>query len=352
MIENLKEHDLDGMLERVEALPDQLLEANTLCANIELSEKLLGKEFTSIGLCGMGGSAISGDIVSAYLSRELKVPFAVIRNYDLPAWVGKGTLLFIVSYSGNTEESVSCLNEGIKRNVGIFGISSGGQVMSICNEHGLNHVGIPAGWPPRSAVGYLVTPIMKVLEILGYAVTKASEMVGTTVPLLIKLRDSYLKETDKDEGNELSRIAGLLKNHMLMIYAPPELEPAAKRWMCQMNENGKVLAHWGIIPEMNHNELVGWGGDELANRYAAVFLTHENIEQRIERRIELTCEIIRGRQIPAFILNVPGKNAGEALMAALYLGDICSLYLAGARGMDPSPVKMIDHLKKCLAETD
>ena len=352
MLDKLKENDPQGMLERVKMLPEQLMEAITLCENIEISEKLANRQFTSIGLCGMGGSAISGDIVSAYLSRELKIPFTVIRNYHLPAWVGQDTLLFIVSYSGNTEESVSCLTEGIRRNAGIFGISSGGEVTEICSDHQLDLATIPSGWPPRSAVGYLITPILKALELLGHSSKRTGEMADTIVPLLIELRDTYLKENDLEEGNELSGIAKLLEDHMLMTYAPPELEPVAKRWMCQVNENSKVLAHWGLIPEMNHNELVGWGDDGLLNRYVAVFLTHMNIEERIQRRIELTCEIIKGRKIPAFILHLPGKDAGESLISGLYLGDILSLYIAGLRGMDPSPVKMIDRLKKCLAETE
>ena len=133
-----------------------------------------------------------------------------------------------------------------------------------------------------------------------------------------------------------------------MMYAPPELATAARRWMCQVNENSKVLAHWGEIPEMNHNELVGWGDDALSNGFLAVFLVHKNIDPRIKKRIEITSGLIEKRGVPAVVLKVSGETVGVALIAALYMGDILSLKLAGVRKIDPTPVKMIDHLKGCL----
>jgi len=299
----------------------------------------------------MGGLAISGDVVSAYLSRDITVPFCTVRNYHLPGWVDERTLLFTVSYSGNTEETLSCLEEGIRRGAGIIGISSGGKVPEICRENDLDHVRIPPGWPPRTAVGYLMTPVLRSLELLGLSGPTTGAITEEIAPLLETLRDSFLSESN-DEKNELTDIAGHLEKRMLMVYAPPELGTAARRLMCQVNENSKVLAHWGEIPEMNHNELVGWGGDALHNDYLAVFLVHKNIEPKIMKRIEITSGLIENRGVPTVIMDVPGESAGAALMAAIYVGDILSLKLAGIRKIDPTPVKMIDHLKGCLADTD
>ena len=348
MLEQLKNNDPNGMLERVRALPDQIREAMDICKEMRLSKKLMERKFGNIVLCGMGGSAITGDIVASLLSSVLPIPFSVIRNYHLPAYVGKDTLLILVSYSGNTEETISCMREGINRNAGIFGISSGGTVMDICNENKLDHQMIPKGWPPRTAVGYLVVPVLKVLEILGLSLKEADVMAHEFIPLLEDIRNLYLSGSDK----KINDLALELQERLLMVYSPPELAPTARRWMCQINENSKMLAHWGTIPEMNHNELVGWCDDPLFNNYYLVFLSHENIEPRIAKRIELSRELIRERNIPSTLLELPGENAAQALMAGLYMGDILSLYLAGARGMDPSPVRAIDKLKNALAKSE
>jgi len=346
MLEQLKENDPDGMMERVKALPEQIREATEICAEMKLSKKLMEGDFGNVVLCGMGGSAITGDIVASLLSTELPVPFSVVRNYHLPAYVGENTLLILVSYSGNTEETISCMREGIARKAGIFGISSGGTLKDICHANKLDHQLIPKGWPPRTAVGYLVIPVLKVLEILGLARTPANEMADELIPLLENIWNSYLSGSLM----QINEIASELQKRFLMVYSPPELAPAARRWMCQVNENSKTLAHWGTIPEMNHNELVGWCDDPLFNNYYLVFLSHKNIEPRIAKRIDLSRELIRTRNVPSMVLALPGENISQALMAGIYIGDILSLRLAGSRGMDPSPVKAIDKLKNALAK--
>lgn len=351
MVERTVDHDPENMRKRIEALPDQFREAAVLCETMKLSEKIMKRSFANAVLCGMGGSAISGDVVSAYLTRDISVPFFTVRNYHLPGWVNERTLLYPVSYSGNTEETLSCLEEGIRKGAGIIGISSGGKVLEICRENDLDHIRIPPGWPPRTAVGYLVTPVLRSLELLGLSGPTTGAIKEEIVPLLEDLRDSFLSESG-GEKNELAIIAGNLEKCTLMIYAPPELGTAARRWMCQVNENSKVLAHWGEIPEMNHNELVGWGDDALFNDFLAVFLVHKNINPRIKKRIEITSGLIEKRGVPAVVLKVPGETAGEALIAALYMGDILSLKLAGVREIDPTPVKMIDHLKGRLADSE
>lgn len=348
MPEQLKKYDPDGMLERVMSLPVQIREAIEICAEMRLSKKLIERKFENVVLCGMGGSAITGDIVASLLSPELPVPFSVLRNYHLPAYVGKDTLLILVSYSGNTEETISCMREGITRNAGIYGISSGGTVMDICTENKLDHQMIPKGWPPRTAVGYLVIPVLKVLELLRISRTSANVMADEFIPVLENIGKSYLSDTE----NTIKNIADELQERLLMVYSPPELAPAARRWMCQVNENSKMLAHWGSIPEMNHNELVGWGDDPLFNNYYLVFLSHDNIEPRIAKRMELSRELISARNVPSTVLSLPGENTAQALMAGLYTGDIVSLYLASARRMNPSPVKVIDKLKNALARSE
>ncbi len=348
MLGDLKKNDPDDMLDRVMALPDQIGEALDICAEMSLSKNLTGRKFENIVLCGMGGSAITGDIVSSLLSSELQVPFSVVRNYHLPDYIGENTLLILVSYSGNTEETISCMMEGINRKAGIFGISSGGKVMDICQENQLDHQIIPKGWPPRTAVGYLVIPVLRVLEILGLSRTPADAMAYDIITLLESIRNSYLSGSE----TVLNKIVGELEDKLLMVYSPPELAPAARRWMCQVNENSKKLAHWGTIPEMNHNELVGWCDDPLFNNYFLVFLSHDNIEPRIAKRIDLSSKLIQSRNIPSMILELPGDNTVQSLMAGLYIGDIISLYLAGQRGMDPSPVSAIDKLKNELAKLE
>ncbi len=351
MTDAINEYDASGMLEKVKALPDQLEEAMDLTRDISVSDGLSGRHFHSIALCGMGGSAISGDIVAALLSEDLSEPMNVVRDYSLPKCVGESTLLFLVSYSGNTEETISCLLEGMRRKAGIFCISSGGRLRDICRENELDYVSIPPGWPPRTAVGHLVVPILDVLHRMGLSALDPKEFVPGMVCLLREVRGKYLDATEPADA-ALKQIAGKAADSMLMVYAPPELGAAARRWMCQVNENGKALAHWGCIPEMNHNELVGWGDDSLSNDYLAVFLTHDGMDRRVYRRISLSMDMIGNRGVPTVEVRVPGADRRNALFAALYMGDILSVFLAGARRIDPTPVMVIDHLKNALADPD
>lgn len=349
MLKSSSFHDIEDMKSRVKALPRQMEESVGICASFTPSPGLLNKKFTSIVLCGMGGSAISGDVMSAYLSDECTLPVKVVRNYSLPAFVDENTLLIAVSYSGNTEETLFCLEEGKKRNAGLFCISSGGKVLDVCERSGLDHVPIPSGWPPRSALGYLIVPICCLLQKMGYCETTVEEMVDRAVPVLEQVW-SELVGASGDNFIKLNKLVNGLSRGMLMVYAPPAISVVARRWMTQLNENSKVLAHWGVIPEMNHNELVGWGNDGLKNYYKVVFLDYEFLLPRIKKRIQLTREIILGRGIQCVILHLPGKDVRDVLMAGIYMGDIFSLVLAEEREIDPSPVEVIEELKRKMAE--
>lgn len=345
----ITEFDPESMFDKVRALPEQIEEAVELSKAIPISRELHEREFHNVVLCGMGGSAISGDIVSSLLSRDLSIPFSIVRDYSLPDYVGKYTLLIPVSYSGNTEETICCLREGIERGAAVFAISSGGTIKNICDERGLFRVSVPPGWPPRTAVGHLVVPILGMLRSVGLSDTNVDEFESRIVPVLREVRKEYFAYGNPP-NTLVKDLAEATLNRTLMIYGPPEMAPVARRWMCQINENGKALAHWGLVPEMNHNELVGWGDDSLTNRFTAVFLTHKAINPRIRRRMVLSMKIMEDRGIPTVEIEAPGGNQASSLMSALYLGDILSIYLAAARKKDPTPVRVIENLKRSLAK--
>ncbi len=349
MLDKVKNNDPQDMLGKVEAFKSQLQEGKELSSKMTVSDKLSNRTFTNIALCGMGGSAISGDVMAAYFREELDIPFQVVRDYSLPAWVGRDTLLFAASYSGNTEETISCLEQALDRGSGAYGISSGGKVIAKCRGADIDHMVIPSGWPPRSALGFLITPIAKVLHLLGLVSTSMEDMVDSALERAACLGIEFLEQAHV-EPNILAQLVNELKDGLLMIYAPPELEVVARRWMTQINENSKTLTHWGGIPEMNHNELVGWSGTPLRNKYTTIFLSHDNINRRTAERIRLTVEVLKSRGLFAEVLELPGADHKEALISGIYMGDIFSLYLAGYYDQDPSPVKVIDTLKGELAK--
>ncbi|HID73481.1 MAG TPA: hypothetical protein EYP43_00355, partial [Thermoplasmata archaeon] len=254
--ERAEELDSHGMLEAAFNLPDQM-------------EWALGRdvyidpfEVSNIVIAGMGGSAIGGDIVKACTASTLEVPLEPWRGFNLPAYVGKGTLLVAVSYSGNTRETLSMLEYGIARGATVVGISSGGRMTDMMEDLGLPCIVIPKAPAPRAAIGYLTVPIFRILETLG--LVTISPDLRRAVERLREVATLY--RPDYDNGNLPLEIATLLAGKFPVIYAPDAYAPAARRWMTQLNEVSKVLAHWGTIPEIAHNEIVGWdvgpGGNE------------------------------------------------------------------------------------------
>ena len=298
-----------------------------------------------IVVAGLGGSAIGGDLLFTYLAGELSIPLCVSRDYQLPAFVDKETLLFAVSYSGNTEETLSAYNEAVSRSAKIVGITSGGELKKRCKEMKIPVVLVPGGMPPRTALGYLFFPMLVIVRKLKLVTDKSGE-IGETLTLLEELSQRYHSLPD----NPATALAKKLYGRIPIIYGSRNTSAVALRWRTQINENSKTLAFHHLFPELNHNEIVGWEGlPQITQNFRVVILRDKGESERVKRRIEITKSLIGN--VPSGIDEI--ASTGESLLARLfsliYLGDFVSFYLAVMNSVDPTPVERIDTLKKELA---
>ena len=220
---------------------------------------------TGVVVAGMGGSAIGGDLVLA-AQLALPVPAAVVRGYELPAWVGPSTLVVAVSYSGNTEETLACVEAALARGCTPLCVASGGRLAALAAERGLPLVTVPPGLQPRAAVGYLAMPLLAALERLE--LVPSAEKDVEEAAAVVREMTALLAPTE-DEGCNLAKdLARRLHGHVPLVYGAGLSAPAARRWKTQLNENAKAMAFWAELPELDHNEIEAWGGLAVRTRPA------------------------------------------------------------------------------------
>lgn len=298
--------------------------------------------FRNILFVGMGGSAMGGDIAVSVLQRDVSCPMAVCRDYRLPGWAGPDTMLFAVSYSGNTEEALAAYGEAIRRRCRIVCISSGGQLTDSARRRGHPLFTVPDGLPPRAAIGYLTVPLLLMLGRQG-VYPKVETEIEEAAQLLRELRDPWLGKS--------RRLASRLRGRLPFLYATSSLTAAAAtRWRCQLNENSKVVCHASILPEHNHNEIVGMGSPSfLRRKTAAIFLTDRDTHERTSARVHITRSLARDLFEHVVLLEGRGRGRFARLMSLVMLGDLVSVELARLQGVDPLPVQRIDELKNRMA---
>ena len=326
------------MKKLVAAFPTQLREALIIGQSYKF--KTPKKSFSNVMLTGLGGSGIGGSIIQNYVSDKLAIPFNVNKDYHLPAYVGKDTLLIVSSYSGNTEETLMAMQQAIKAKATIVCVTSGGKVAEIANKKGFDCILLPAGMPPRSCLGYSLVQGLFILAHFGLLKTDFKKELNAT----IKLLESDIKDIQKRAKTLTKKLVGKTP----IIYAAPEFEGVAVRFRQQINENSKMLCWHHVVPEMNHNELVGWR-DKDASR-AVVFLRNENDFDRTQLRIEINKKVIKKYTSNITELWSKGKTYFERAFYIIHLTDWVSVYLAEERKVDDTEVKVIDFLKGELSK--
>lgn len=347
MGERFLKEDPSHMYEKIYNLPDQILEAWEIGKKVDVSN--LNREYKNIVLAGMGGSAIGGDIIKSLGYSELKIPFSIVRDYSLPGFVDKDTLLIVVTYSGNTEETISTCEEGLRRGASVLAVTSGGEMECIARSNSITLISIPKSFPPRAALGYTFIPVLAVFSKIGL-LKVSDEDIQNAVELMKRMRDEKLKDEIPDEENIAKGLANKMYGHLPLIYAPNEyMGVIAYRWKCQLNENSKLFAIWNSFPELNHNEIEGWEGEDgfLKNIFV-VFLRDEGETPIIKKRIQYMEELISPISAGIEEVYVEGKSPLEKFLSLIYIGDFVSFYLAIKRGVDPTPVSKIEGLKKYL----
>jgi glucose/mannose-6-phosphate isomerase len=325
------------MKELIAAFPGQLEEALRIGQSYSFAAP--AEMPASVVLTGLGGSGIGGSIVQNYVFDKLKVPFVVNKDYFLPAFVNASTLVIICSYSGNTEETLAAMKQAIKAKAKIVCITSGGQIAALAAKKGYDCIILPGGMPPRACIGYSVVQVLFVLKHFGMLKTKFAAEITAAIELIT----SDLKAIDK----KAQAIAQKLVGKTPIIYAAQDYEGLAVRVRQQINENSKMLAWHGAIPEMNHNELVGWRDKD--DTRAVLLLRNEDDYERVQTRMEINKKIIR--KYTPNIIEVYSKGASywEKIFYFIHLTDWVSVYLADLHGVDATEVKVIDHLKGSLA---
>jgi glucose/mannose-6-phosphate isomerase len=347
-LDDLRSIDRSGMYDILLRFPAQVEEALTIGESARLPKPPRG--ITSIVLTGLGGSGIAGDLLRSYLAGRLGVPLIVNRHYTLPAFVGRGTLLLVSSYSGNTEETNAAHRAALRRGARIVCISSGGTTARLAARHRTPLIRIPGGLPPRGALGYSFFPLLLALTRMGFVPSRPRE-ISETVALLRAQAKAF--SDPESEGNPAVALAEMLDRRVGILYAAADLlEPVATRWRGQLEENAKTLAFTHTLPEMNHNEIVGWQVlTDAMKEMQVIFLRDPEDHARVQTRIDITRSLLlpsTGR-----ITEVWSQGVGRLarMFSLIQLGDWVSLYLAAAHGVDPMPVTAIDRLKKALADT-
>lgn len=325
------------MKELIQSFPDQLREAMGIGLRAKLSKP---KKVSGVFISGLGGSGIGGTIASELFALEAIVPVTVGKGYFIPKFVGKDTLVIISSYSGNTEETLNCLNLALKRKARIVCVTSGGKIAEIAKKKKLDLILIPGGNPPRACLGYSLTQLFFILSHYGIIGNKFRALLRSSVELIEREKENIIAEA--------KQVASKLHGKTPIVYATTYFEGIAVRFRQQLNENAKVLCGHHVIPEMNHNELVGWASG--SDKISVVFLRDQDEYERNNVRIEINKEVIS--KYTPHITEIWGKGSSrvEKAIYFIHLVDWASYFLSEMRNVDAVEVKVIDHLKSALAK--
>ncbi len=345
--ELIKGLDSADILSYLQGFDRQVAEALTLAEQLD-SDQWTGKNIAAprqVVITGMGGSAIGGDLVHDLLGPRLAVPLLVNRSYSLP-FVDSTTVVVLCSYSGNTAETLSCFSQAHEAGARTFTITSGGRLLEESRRLGTPAVVIPGGYPPRCALGFTVVLLLVLLERLHLA--PELDIVGWG-PWL-KARAQALGPEIPVRENPAKQLAERLHGRIVLIYGSQgRLAAVARRWAGQFSENGKHFAHYSLIPEMNHNEIVGWKHPEQPlSRVAALFLRDSEEHPQVSSRFQLTAELVGKKAGYCEQIWSQGSSWQERLWSLVLLGDFTSVYLGILNREDPTPVEVIEELKRRL----
>jgi glucose/mannose-6-phosphate isomerase len=302
---------------------------------------------TAVTVCGMGGSAVAGDVLRSVFRGRLGLPVDVIRSPELPAFCGPHTLVVVSSCSGNTAETLAAFREALARGCRLLAVTSGGVLAEEATAAGVPIVSVPSGMMPRAALGHLAFSLLGALEAVGL-LPRLADDVRETLDVLQELTSAL--GVDVAEANNLAKLtASWIGDRIPVIWGAEGIGAvAAMRWKTQLNENGKIPAWWGAMSEVDHNEVVGWTVP-YGRQHVVIALRHEGEHPEIGPRFPLSLDIARAAGADAVEVGATGRSALARLMSLILIGDYTSVYAAFRRGLDPTPVVAIDQLKTALA---
>lgn len=305
---------------------------------------LTRRPINKILLCGMGGSALMGDFFSYFQAAGFAplspaVPVLTHRSYNLPANADQNTLVICVSYSGQTEEALSAFNKAKEADLEVAGITCGGELAELFQKYKTPWVKIPqSNIPPRASLGYQLAAMVKLLMAYGLLANDAQHA----------LADLPRKITPLNLENSAKMLCAKLNHKVPVIYSSQDNRVLARLWKICLNENAKIPAFFNYFPELNHNEMVGW--TKNLGAFHILLMRDKDDLPRIKKRMDLTAELLRNQHLPVDSIEISGDDALEKIFWALSFGEWLSYHLALFYGIDPTPVVMVEELKKRLRE--
>jgi glucose/mannose-6-phosphate isomerase len=299
-------------------------------------------EMRNVVICGMGGSGIGGGIVAEAVASEIKIPLIISKDYFLPNYVSKNTLVIVSSYSGDTEETLKALDEAIVKDAKIVCITSGGKMADVATRKNIDLILIPKGMPPRAAIGY---SLVQMLHILNF-----NYIISTDFKKNLLAAISLIDTEEKNIIRDAKETANKLSGKFPIIYSTAGIESVAIRFRQQLNENAKLLCSHNVFPELNHNELQGW--KQKNNNIAVLIFRNGTDYQRTAKRIDISSDIISNYDAVIKEVYSKGNSLLEQILYLVHWGDWVSYFLAEMKGIDTMDIRVITYLKSELAKVE
>ena len=297
---------------------------------------------------GMGGSALAALLIKSWQESKLNITFEIVRDYKLPNYVDDKTLVIASSYSGNTEETLSCLDEALKKGANIGCVSSGGKLVEIAKNNELPYVVLPSGIQPRMGVIANLRAILAVLVSYGVVSQSDFDEVKNLGPWLNAESKKWGRDVLTNE-NQAKQLALLSAGKTAIFYSSTAMGGVAYKWKISWNENAKNVAFWNVLPEFNHNEFMGWTSHPVEKPYVVFDLRSSFDHSKITKRFEISDRVLSGKRPKANVIELQGESVIAQMLWASIFADFVSIYLAILNGVDPSKVELIEKLKQELA---
>ena len=339
----LGQRDPNGALE-IASLQYKQASFNVELQNVENDNRSIN----NVIVAGMGGSALAALLVKSWLKSEMTLPFEVVRSYDLPMYVDSNTLVIVSSYSGNTEESISCLEQAESKGAQVAIIASGGRLIGHADQNQTTFALLPADMQPRMAVIYNLCALVVLLANFKVISNDKINEIASLTEWLRSQSSKWASDVDTN-NNYAKQLALQAVGKTAVFYGGTLTAPVAYKWKISWNENAKNVAFWNEYPECNHNEFIGWTSHPVEKPFAIFDIVSSFEHPRILKRFEISDRLLSGQRPKSTVINLMGQSVIEQLLWGSILADYVSIYLAILNNVNPMPVMLIEKLKQELA---